>query len=477
MHREYQQVKLSRTEKGQIFTLFRKFKLESLLRASNIVKARGHSIKDMLFVMLIIILESTNSIYNGIVINHCKSMKTSINDMLNNPFYNWRQYLYSVAKMFMSLHFKKESDTGYLIIDDTSKRKTGKKVQGLSWFFDHSKNNYFTGFQNITLAFSNGRTTIPIDFEMKTGKKKTKHATRADYPKKSPADQRVRFAREKKTNITVRMIKRALQRNFTVNYILWDSWYNCSFSMKYIADLVKFKGIHLVSMLKRGNSKYKYHGKYYDLKELARRAGSWQIDENTGIQSKSIIVEYLDVGSSPKVNERSVIMRVSICFFKYPANKKWKAILSTNLELTEEEVLKLYLHRWSIECLFKELKQYFGYNQSKGSKYYAMVADLSIRYSFYIMFCSRREERKEKSMMQILMEFYEELFDEWLTRFIEKKIKEGIKQFLAYASKKGVTDLRELKQNIDQMLTRFFEEEFYPNKIVEVDKPPKRKIA
>ncbi|MDP8220933.1 MAG: hypothetical protein P9X26_06280 [Candidatus Stygibacter frigidus] len=75
------------------------------------------------------------------------------------------------------------------------------------------------------------------------------------------------------------------------------------------------------------------------------------------------------------------------------------------------------------------------------------------------------------------MEFYEELFDEWLIRFIEKNIKEGIKLFLTYALKQGTTDLRELNLNIDQMLTKFFEEEFYPDRIIEVDKSPKRKVA
>jgi DDE superfamily endonuclease len=477
MHREYQQVKLSSTETGQISKLFEKFKFDSLLEASQIVKVRGKSIPDMLFVMLIIILESSNSIYNGVVTNHCKSMKTPINDMLNNPNYNWRNFLYRIVKKFISLFFDAEHDTGSLIIDDTDKRKTGKKVQHLSWFYDHSDNSYFMGYQNITAAWSNGRTTIPVDFEFKKGKKKTKHSTRSNYPKKSPAEQRVRFAGEKKTVIAVRMIKRALKRAIPINYILWDSWYNCSSSLKYISELVEKKGIHLISMLKRGNNKYKYQGKYYDIKELSRFADMWEMDDETGIKSKSLIVEYLDVGSSPKVKDRSTVMKIKISFFKYPTCKKWKAILSTNLELTEDEVLKLYLQRWSIECLFKEIKQYFGYNQSKGSNYYAMVADLTIRYSFYIMFCSQREEKKQQSMMQILMGFYEELFDEWLTRFIEKKIKEGIRKFLAYALKQGTTDLRELNLNIDNMLVKFFEEEFYPDKIVEVDKPPKRKVG
>ena len=145
--------------------------------------------------------------------------------------------------------------------------------------------------------------------------------------------------------------------------------------------------------------------------------------------------------------------------------------------MSEQEILKLYLQRWSIECLFKEIKQYFGYDQSKSSNYIAMVADLTIRYSFYIMFCYKRELENQKPILQILTEFYEELFDEWLSSYIEKILTSSIKKFVEYAIKMGYTDLSELHKEIDKVLYNFFDKEFYPDKIVDVDKREKRKIA
>jgi len=71
------------------------------------------------------------------------------------------------------------------------------------------------------------------------------------------------------------------------------------------------------------------------------------------------------------------------------------------------------MRRWSIECIFKEIRQYFGYNQSKSSNYAAMVADLTIRYVFYIMFCYRKEQNNYKPMGQIVADFYQELFELW----------------------------------------------------------------
>ena len=477
MLKKYQQVKMSSNDSESVVALFKKFKLITILNLCNIRKSKGKPIYDMLYLFLIFILENSNSINRGMTTNKCTSMKTPVNDMLNNIYYNWRNFLYRIAKLFVSFTFNAKTDSGTLIIDDSKKSKTGRKVQHLSLFFDHCSKSYFHGFQNITCAWSNGRSTIPIDFEIKIGKKKTKQATKSNYAKKSHAEQRVRFAKQKKIDITIQMIKRAFQRNFPIKYILWDSWYNCSDSIKYVAELVEKKGTHLISMLKKGKTRYKYNGGYYTQKELYQKAGKWKNDINSEIKSKSIIVEYLDASSSKVFAKREIVIPIKISFYKYPGVKQWKAILSTNTELSEQEILKLYLQRWSIECLFKEIKQYFGYDQSKSSNYIAMVADLTIRYSFYIMFCYKRELENQKPILQILTEFYEELFDEWLSSYIEKILTSSIKRFVEYAIKMGYTDLSELHKEIDKVLYNFFDKEFYPDKIVDVDKREKRKIA
>ncbi len=165
---------------------------------AKITKKRGISIFNMLHLILLFILENSNSIYQGMAKNNCSALKTPINDMLNNPNYNWRNFLYSISKIFTKHCYNDESDIGCLIIDDTSKTKSGRKVQWLAWFYDHSKDQYFTGFQNILCAYTNGRTAIPIDFEFKIGKSKVKHSTKSNYEEGTHADQRVRFAKQKK---------------------------------------------------------------------------------------------------------------------------------------------------------------------------------------------------------------------------------------------------------------------------------------
>ena len=477
MLNRFNQVKLSSVGSKNIFDLFKTFKLDFILSQSKIVKKKGHGISEMFFFFLIIILENSNSVFSGIVNNHRSHLKTPINDMLNNSYYNWRNLLYRVAKRFSQLCPESQLEDCSLIFDDTSKVKTGHKTQNISWFYDHSKSGYFKGYQNITSAWSNGKQTIPIDFELKIGKKRTKNSRKAKYSTKTHTAQRVRFAKQKKIDIVIQMIKRARQRNLPYKYILWDSWFNSNKSYFFIFQELVPAGKVLISMLKKDRRKYKYGNHFLNLKRLYSKAGKWNYNPISGIKYKSIEIELLDVSSAIKIEERTVIGKVKICFFKYPNIKRWKAIISTDTSLSEIEILKIYLRRWSIECLFKEIKQYFGYDQSKSSNYAAMVADLTIRYVFYTMFSYRKEKNNNEPMGQITLKFYQELFDMWLSTFVEIMFIRYVKDFVDYAIEIGYTNLLDFRKNIGLLLQNFFQREVWIDKITEADNKQLRKYA
>jgi hypothetical protein len=475
MLKEYKQVKVSSLNSGNIVDLFELFKLKSLLNKVGIKKEKGHSILEMLIIFMIVTLEGRKSLFCGIKYNNLTKLKTPINDMLNNPNYKWRNLLYNISAMFIKL--SGETKDCCLIFDDTVKKKIGRMGEYLSWFFDHSTGTYFRGYQNITAVWCNTRSAIVTDFELKIGKKKTKRSPRPKYYKYTHTEQRNRFAKETKTEIVIKMIKRAMQRKLPFKYILWDSWFNNNTSYKFIFESLIPLGKTLISMLKNGNLKYRYGNRDFNLKELYKRSGKWSLNKNTGIKTKSIIVYLLDTTSSKKINERIEIGQIKICFYKYPNVKRWKAILSTDLQLSEEEVLKIYLRRWSIECIFKEVKQYFGYDQSKSSKYCAMVADLTIRYMFYNMLCYKKQQDGHDSMEQLLIEFCEQLEEAFLTNFINIIIGQQVKKVLDYAIANGYNNLIDFRKDIDIILRKFFEKEIIIDKITEADNQYFRKAS
>jgi len=477
MIKRFNQVKLSSIGMKNVNDLFTLFKVASILKRSGIIKQKGHSVIEMLFCFLLIMLENSKSVFAGMVKNHISNMKSPVNDMLNNIFYNWRDLLYRVVKRFTQLCPALDHEDCTLIFDDTSKVKTGSKTDFLSWFFDHCQNCYFKGYQNITALWSNCKSAIPIDFELKIGKNRTKHSRETSYQKGSHTGQRARFAKQSKTSIVISMIKRANQRRLPYKYILWDSWYNCSQSFSFVYKKLLPAGKVLISMLKNGSQKYKYNEQYLNLKQLYRKAGKWQHERTSGIKYKSLTVTLLDASGSRIIQDRTAIGEMKICFFKYPNVRKWKAIISTDTELAEIEVLKIYLRRWAVECVFKEIRQYFGYDQSKSSKYPAMVADLTIRYVFYIMFCYRKVQNENKPMGQIVLEFYQELFDMWLTALVEIMFKRYVKDFLEYALELGYSSLMDLRKDIDTLLEDFFDREVCLEKITESDKHEFRKSA
>ena len=119
--------------------------------------------------------------------------------------------------------------------------------------------------------------------------------------------------------------------------------------------------------------------------------------------------------------------------------------------------------------MIKDLKQHFGFNQFKGSKYQAQVNDLSIRCIMYIMLCSQKEREPQKSMYQIVFEFnmsFEAHCIEIVNRYF---FSSNIESFLEFAESLGLVTIRELREQCKGVLDSFFASEFYEDKIIEID--------
>ncbi len=465
---QFSQVKTSIAQQNTL-KLFTKFRFGHLVKASGITKEKGYAPMDMLLMMLLMILENSRSIYSGIISLQKDKLKTPINNMLNNEQYNWRNLLYMVAGVFTKLCPAHDGGIPVLIIDDTAKAKTGRKGENIAWFVDHCKKAYYMGFQVVMAVWSNGVTAIPIDFEIKIGKSKTKHAARTHYPHGTHTDKRERKGKQKKIIIALAFIKRSLQRRYDFRYVLWDSWYNCTASLRYTFEILQPKGIHLISMLKRDKQRYQFQSNYLTVKEIYRQVGKWHNQADTGIRYKSGIVTILD--KKPKINPENQLHlgTVRMCFYRYPNHKDFKVIISTNTELSEMEILSLYLRRWAVEVVFKDLKQYFGFDQSKSSKYAPQIADLTIRCVFYIMFCSLRYSQPDKSTDQLIIEFYNEMQENWLDIFCRIIFQSKTKSFLCFALQNGYREITQLLNDFEDMMMKFFDEQWCDDKIEEVD--------
>ena len=466
----FSQVKSEQLIHSNVNNLFNRFMIERLLTLSGIIKEKGHTPAMMLYQMLLLILDRSKSVNSGLNTFCRNNLKTPINDMLNNEYFNWRKLLYLVATIFIKMYstLNKESEP-VLIIDDTSKKKTGSKVENIGWFYDHCQNTYYKGYQVVSAALSLGRLCFILDFELKIGKFKVKHAAKTHYPKGSHTEQRERMGKQDKNQITRDFIGRIMKRRIKFSYLLWDSWYSNHDNLKYVSSKLLSKGIHLIAMVKKDKQKYLYKGKCLTIEQIHRRIGQWQTDPQTKIKFKSAQVKVLDKLSSKKAESQSTLLDVTMCFYRYPKAKQYRTIISTDLEKSPLDVLTLYLRRWSVEVVFQELKGLFGFDQSKSSKYAAQIADLTIRCVFYVMFCSLRASQPQKTTEQLLIEFYNEIEEVAIDILLKEIFACKVKEFLDMAKRYGYKTVEELLINVDEMLLHFFAQEWNENNVVEID--------
>jgi len=90
--------------------------------------------------------------------------------------------------------------------------------------------------------------------------------------------------------------------------------------------------------------------KELNIKEICNITGVWKNDPINGIRYKSAIIEVKVNNTKGNLEKR----QAKICFYRFPGQNKrqYKALISTDITLSEMDILERYLHRWSIEVLF-----------------------------------------------------------------------------------------------------------------------------
>ena len=78
-------------------------------------------------------------------------------------------------------------------------------------------------------------------------------------------------------------------------------------------------------------------------------------------------------------------------------------IVSTDTELSEEEVIRVYGKRWDIEVFFKACKSYLNLaKEYRGISYDAMNAHVAIVFSRYMMLSViQRENTDDKTICEL----------------------------------------------------------------------------
>jgi len=387
--------------KNSIFNFFGQFDVNRILNQSQIKKIRGVKVKDILLRIMELPFLHKN-FYQGIVANKDIGFnKSAAYDLLNNSGYNWRLFLIkivvSIIRTFLN-PLTSELREDVLIIDDTAHpRNRSKKVELLARVYDHVTHKYFKGFRILSMCWSDGVSLLPVDFAlMSSNNPDNRHQEMNEkIDKRSCGYRRRKEAVGKSTELIAPMVRRAMKSGIKAKHLLMDSWFGLPsiiVSVKPMIDVVcrvkNTKKIH-----------YYQNGSAYTLGQLYR--GMKKRRGNAAIKG-SALVELQHDGQA---------FEAKIVFVKNRNKKReWLGILSTDITLDDEEVVRIYGKRWDIEVFFKMMKQCLNLNgEVELRSYDGMISHITIvmlRYVFITV------EQRKAADMRTFGGVYREMIDE-----------------------------------------------------------------
>ena len=312
--------------------------------------------------------------------------KNTIYRFLNNARTNWQRFTTLLSADIINGFMKPLTDEKHkdvFIVDDSLfDRSRSKKTELPARVFDHCSIKYRAGFRMLTLGWSDGNSFVPVSHcLLSAAEDKNLLCEGKACDGRSLAGRRRLQARRKATDVMVELIHSARYAGITARYVLFDSWFSAP---KTMIALKNQEYLDTIAMVKKGRTKYLYNGEKLNVKEIYSR--------NKKRRGSSRYL--LSMPVTVQKNDESIPAK-----FVYVRNKSkrkdWLVIVSTDTELSEEEIIRVYGKRWDIEVFFKACKSYLKLvKEYRGISYDAMNAHVAIVFSRYMMLSVAQRETR-----------------------------------------------------------------------------------
>ena len=207
--------------------------------------------------------------------------------------------------------------------------------------YNHVTHKYQKGFTMLTLGWSDGYSFVPIDFAMLSSANQSNRLVEASstLDKRTNGYKRRKEAIQKKPEVAITLIQNALKHGIFADYVLMDTWFTTEPFIKNVLAEV----LNVIGIVKQLKQRYIYQGHSCDLKKLRAL-----LPKNTQGDILGEITVY--------IKNR---IPVKLVFLKNRNNKReWLVLLSTDLSLSSQEIVRIYGNRWNIEVFFKSIKSF-----------------------------------------------------------------------------------------------------------------------
>lgn len=387
----------------------KEYQVGKILKKSNAYKSRGIPVLEVLTYLLQLVY-SKKSMYMNISngSHDAEFSKDVVYRFLNSQFINWATFLLTLSVSVITNRVSgltSPERLNAIVVDDSLySRSRSKNVELLANVHDHAgKDSKFKrGFRMLTLGWTDGVTFIPMLFRhLSSEKEKNRYNEINPNIDKRSCGYKARLqAISTAPKVLLEMLADAVKANIPSKHVLFDCWFSFPST---IIEIVKLK-LNVVARL-RNSPKIMY---LLDGKKLTLSKIYSSLKKRRG-KSKyllSVIVKLY--------NKEDETVDARIVFVRDRNNKKkWIGLISTDMNLSEEEIIELYGKRWDIEVFFKICKSYLNLgSEFQGLSYDCITAHTAIVMTRYmILAMEKRQNEDPRALGEIFFHCYDEVAD------------------------------------------------------------------
>lgn len=260
---------------------------------------------------------------------------------------NWIRFTTILSARIINeaiLPLNSDNRVNVLIIDDsTFERNRSKKIELLAKLYDHAKHKYSFGFRMLTLGWSDGSTFLPINSVLLSSKNKKNRINDAvEIDKRTIGYRRRKMAIEKGTQAMLTLLDEAKKAAIPAKYVLFDSW----FSSPSTLHAVKNMNYDVIAMIKKTQKMFfQYNGEAMSLTSIYNKNKK---KRGRSRYLLSVVVEVVNDGKS--IPAKVVYVR------NRNKRKEYLCLISTDVNLDENEIIRIYGKRWILKFSSKYAK-------------------------------------------------------------------------------------------------------------------------
>jgi hypothetical protein len=391
---------------------FTRFHLSSALKAANAYKKKGTSASEI-FQYLFLLIFSNRSMYMNLLTgrNTPDFAKDTVYRFMKMIQINWIRFTTILSSRIIKeaiVPLNSKDRANVLIIDDSMfERNRSKKVELLAKVYDHAKHCYKFGFRMLTLGWSDGSTFLPINsILLSTENKKNRINDAKSVDKRTVGYKRRSLSIEKGTHAMLELLKQAKKADIPANYVLFDSWFSSPSSMHSVKEI----GYDVIGMVKKTPKMFfRYNGEDMSLISI--------YNKNKKRRGRSRYLLSVEVSV---VKDEKIIPAKVVYVRNRNKRNEYLCLISTDVELDEDEIIRIYGKRWDIEVFFKVCKSYLNLSKEcRSMSYDAMTAHTAVVFTRYMMLSlESRESNDERSLGELFLYFSDEMSDiTWIQAF------------------------------------------------------------